>query len=150
MYVDSGVIVDPGTTLKILPNTAIYFEPGSKMIIDTGASVTLMDSAQFYFSTNCSLIVNGTLEALGSREDVMKFLPTGTGGPGSWGGIVVKQGGRIKMKNAYVKNAKVGLTLDGASGDTVSNCRFYNSSQCGIKYLNNSNAIISYNKIFCD
>jgi hypothetical protein len=150
MHVNADVIVDPGTTLKILPNTTIKFEPGTKMTISAGASVTLMDSAQFYFSTNCSLIVNGSLEALGSREDVMKFLPTGAGGPGSWSGIVVKPGGRIKMKNAYVKNATVGLTLDGASGDTVSNCMFYNSSRCGIKYLNNSNAIISYNNILQD
>jgi parallel beta-helix repeat protein len=125
IWVDRNVIVNQGANLQIRPGTEVNFASG------------------------CSLIVNGTLEVLGSEGDTIRFLPNCGINLGCWAGIVVKPGGKIKMKYAYVKNAKVGLTLDGASGDTVSNCTFYNSLRCGIK-LKNSNAIISYNKILQD
>ena len=124
IYVDDDIIVDAGATLRILPGTRINIP-----------------------SSSCSLIVYGTLEALGGEGNAsIRFFPTSSF---YWGGIKVMPGGTIKMRNVEVNNARVGLTLDGASGDTVSNCTFNNSSQCGIK-LKNSNAIISYNKILQD
>jgi len=121
IYVDGDVIVSPGATLRILPGTDINIKTAS-----------------------CSLIVYGTLEALGGEGNAsIQFSPVSSF---YWGGIVVKPGGKIKMRNVEVNYARVGLTLDGVSGDSVTHSTFNNSSQCGIK-LNNSNAIICYNRI---
>jgi parallel beta-helix repeat protein len=124
IYVDDDIIVDTGATLRILPGTRINIQ-----------------------SSSCTLIVYGTLEALGGTGDsTIEFFPPGGSPHKYWGGIVVMPEAKIKMKNVNVNNARVGLTLDGVSGDTVSNCTFSNSSQCGIK-LKNSNAMICYNII---
>ena len=123
IYIERDVIVDTGATLRILPGTNVWLESGY------------------------SLIVYGTLEALGGEGDsTIEFRGPGGSPHAYWGGIVVMPGAKIKMKNVKVNYARVGLTLDGVSGGSVSNCTFSNSSRCGIK-LKNSNAIICYNRI---
>jgi len=125
IYVRDTVFVDPGITLRILPRTSV----------------------RFYESK--PLIVRGTLEALASSEiDVIDFIPRSwTDTSGCWPGIVVEQGGRIKMRYAHVEKADVGLTLNEPVGDTVSYSRFYRNYSCGIKVVNSDNVRILYNTV---
>lgn len=104
-YVITGdVTVDPGVTLTILPGTKVKFWP-------------LMDNQCGGVDTNrCELIVEGTLVANGTWDNLICFMPTvEPRDPAAWYGIRFRPNSLGSARYCVIEHGYCGITADGSN-----------------------------------
>lgn len=123
--------------------------------VPEGETVTFEPGARVFFHANSGLIVskNSSIEINGKTSTTKKLenevifssdrqQPDFAYIPGQWGTIWLQKGSNNnKIQNLTLKNATVGLLIDGNDGTTVSikNTQIYNCTYYGIQ---NKNALI--------
>ena len=140
-YVIYGYATVPeGETVIFDPGTRVYFHANSGLII----------------SKNASIKVNGTTSTTDKLENEVIFSsdrqqPDFAFIPGQWGTIWLQNGStNNKIQNLTLKNATVGLLVDGNNGTTTSikNTQIYNCTHYGIQAKNAlieaENIVINY------
>ncbi|HKZ93469.1 MAG TPA: right-handed parallel beta-helix repeat-containing protein [Candidatus Bathyarchaeia archaeon] len=86
----------------------------SDILVEGGATLTIEPGVEIKFQGNYSLIVSGSLQALGTETSSIVFTsgkPQPT--PGDWGTIKFNgtQNERFQMRNAVVEYARYGITV---------------------------------------
>lgn len=120
--------------------------------VPEGETVTFESGARVYFHANSGLIVsknasvniNGAPSKTDKLENEVIFSndriqPDFAYIPGQWGTIWLQEGStNNKIQNLTLKNATVGLLIDGNNGSTVSikNTQIYNCTNYGIQAKN--------------
>ena len=140
-YVIYGYATVPeGETVIFDPGTRVYFHANSGLIV----------------SKNASLQINGTTSTTDKLENEVIFSsdrqqPDFAFIPGQWGTIWLQNGStNNKIQNLTLKNATVGLLVDGNNGTTTSikNTQIYNCTHYGIQAKNAlieaENIVINY------
>lgn len=95
-----------------------------------GKSITFQPASTVYFNNGVSLIVNGTLNAVGNSNSRITFTRSGTSG--TWGSIIFSGSGAAGSTLNYV-DMQYGTNIQATS---TSNITIQNST-----FTNNSNAI---------
>ncbi|HXF49317.1 MAG TPA: right-handed parallel beta-helix repeat-containing protein [Verrucomicrobiae bacterium] len=134
--ITGDITVNSGATLTIQPGTTIYFQRNED---NEGSGSD---------NTRCEIIVkkNGTLSAIGTSTDSIKFLPSpGTNGQYDWYSVRVDSAGSFKAAYCQFKNSYSGIDYRNTAADTVKNCLFEKNFMHGIitkngnlKILNNT------------
>ncbi|HSD07552.1 hypothetical protein [Flavobacterium sp.] len=140
-YVIYGYAAVPeGETVTFDPGARVYFHANSGLIV----------------SKNSSLQINGTTSATDKLENEVVFnsdrqQPDFAFIPGQWGTVWLQEGStNNKIQNLTLKNATVGLLIDGNNGTTTSikNTQIYNCTHYGIQgknaLINGENIVINY------
>ncbi len=96
--VSSNITVQNGVTLEILPGATININPGNY------------------------IIVNGTLNAVGTSSSRIIFNRTGTSG--QWGGIQFNTGSNGNIQYANISNCSPGISLYSSNYIKIENCTF--------------------------
>ncbi|WP_348822942.1 hypothetical protein [Flavobacterium aestuarii] len=123
---------------------------------DPGARVYFHANSGLIVSKNSSINVNGTKSTTDKLENEVIFSsdrqqPDFAYIPGQWGTIWLQNGStNNNIQNLTLKNATVGLLIDGNNGTTASikNTQIYNSTHYGIQAKNalieGENIVINY------
>ncbi|MGQ7947115.1 hypothetical protein [Flavobacterium sp. WC2509] len=129
---------------------------GETVIFDPGSRVYFHANSGLIVSKNASIQVNGTTSTTEKLENEVVFSsdrlqPDFAFIPGQWGTIWLQNGStNNKIQNLTIKNATVGLLVDGNNGTTVSlkNTQIYNCTHYGIQaknaMINGENIVINY------
>ena len=119
-------------------------DEGKTLTIEAGARVHLHANSGLLVTNNASLHINGTLstdqDALENEIIIEsdRLEPDFEDIPGQWGTIWLFDGSKDNSINyATIKNASVGILIDGNQDDvnkklTITNSQIYNSSNFGI------------------
>jgi len=126
------------------------------VIFDAGARVYFHTNSGLIVSKNASIHVNGTKSTTDKLENEVIFSsdrqqPDFGYIPGQWGTIWLQNGSNNNtIQNLTLKNATVGLLVDGNNGTTASikNTQIYNCTHYGIQAKNalieGENIVINY------
>lgn len=129
---------------------------GEKVIFEPGARVYFHANSGLIVSKNSSIEVNGTKSTTDKLENEVIFSsdrqqPDFAYIPGQWGTIWLQNGSsNNKIQNLTLKNATVGLLVDGNDATTVSikNTQIYNCTHYGIQaknaWIEGENIVINY------
>ena len=129
---------------------------GETVIFDPGARVYFHANSGLIVSKNSSLHINGTKSTTDKLENEVIFSsdrqqPDFAYISGQWGTIWLQNGSTNNtIQNLTLKNATVGLLIDGNNGTTVSlkNTQIYNCTHYGIQGKNaiieGENIVINY------
>lgn len=129
---------------------------GENVIFDAGSRVYFHANSGLIVSKNSSLQVNGSTSTTGKLENEVVFSsdrqqPDFAYIPGQWGTIWLQNGStNNKIQNLTLKNATVGLLVDGNNGTTTSikNTQIYNCTHYGIQgknaLINGENIVVNY------
>jgi hypothetical protein len=113
------------------------------LVVDTNITLTIDKGARLYFHADAPLVVDGTLEVTGTKQDSVIF----TGDrldeeyrnlPASWPGIYFRSSSKNNtLQYAVIKNAYQGLVAEQASGNanpklTLRECIIDNIYDAGI------------------
>lgn len=129
---------------------------GETAIFEAGSRVFFHANSGLIVSKNSSIQVNGTKSATDKLENEVIFSsdrqqPDFAYIPGQWGTIWLQNGStNNEIQNLTLKNATVGLLIDGNNGATTSikNTQIYNCTHYGIQAKNamieGENIVINY------
>lgn len=129
---------------------------GETVTFDAGARVYFHANSGLIVSKNASIHINGTASATNKLENEVIFSsdrqqPDFAYIPGQWGTIWLQNGSTNNtIQNLTLKNATVGLLIDGNNGTAVSlkNTQIYNCTHYGIQAKNavikGENIVINY------
>lgn len=93
------------------------------VVVDTAETLTIEPGARLHFHKNSSLIVLGTLEVKGTKEEPVSFMGARleewyADKPGQWGYIHLMPGSKNHViENAYIKNSTMGIVVDSVGMD---------------------------------
>ncbi|MBS3943858.1 MAG: T9SS type A sorting domain-containing protein [Melioribacter sp.] len=150
----------------ILVNNGNY-SISNNLTISSGVVLQVNPGVTFNFAIGASLIVNGTLNAVGNSTNRITFTRSGT--TGNWGSIIFSGSGasgstlnyvdmqygtniqatntsNITVQNSTFTNNSSAITFTGSTG-TVSNCYISSNSNAGIIVQNGSTVTCNYNTI---
>jgi hypothetical protein len=130
ILVDGDVTVDSGQILNILLPAEITFYANT-------------DVVKTWDTTDCDLVINGGMRAVGAEEGNIVFTSTGSGEEDDWTGIVVNYfaSDGVHMEHCRIENAYIGIDLRDSNPDTVANSHFYNSLLHGVSTVNSQGVI---------
>lgn len=130
---------------------------GETVTFDAGSRVYFHANSGLIVSKNASLQVNGIASTTDKLENEVVFSsdrqqPDFSYIPGQWGTIWLQDGStNNRIQNLTLKNATVGLLIDGNDGTTTSikNTQIYNCTHYGIQgknaLIDGENIVINYN-----
>lgn len=120
-----GVIIDVDSTLSASRPYLVY----DSIVVADGARLNIEKGATFYMHDKAKVVVEGSLNALGSRDEPITFrgdrldfilndlLPYDRT-PGQWHGMIFKGGSYDNiLENVIVRNATSGLFFEPSSAD---------------------------------
>jgi len=114
-------------------DTADEVPLGSVLTIEPGVVVVVDDKYG-------GLSVDGTLLALGTPAEHIKFMGnTFSGGSGYWGGISASGGtARVALRNVEIANGDDGVQANNGAELELNDCIIYDNSSTGIVVMENS------------
>lgn len=124
--------------------------------VDTLSKLTIEPGARIHFHKGAGLYVKGTLEASGTRDNPVLFLPDRLESsyknvPDQWNGILLFSGSKGNLLNyCQIRNANIGLQVgtiehDGFASVSLSNSKIENMAYAGIFALKSK--ISAYNSL---
>ncbi|GEM_PF-1932565 len=115
------------------------------LTIPSGETWNFQSGVTLTFSPSTSLIVNGTLNAIGNSSTRITFDRIGSSG--QWGGIQFNSGSTGTISYADIQHATQGIycSSTGNSSISISYCNIQNNYAYGIRLYNSSPAISSNN-----
>lgn len=127
-----------------IPNT-VYSVIGD-VYVDPGVTLTIEPGVTVQFTDNFSLIVNGTLYAVGTTDKPINFTSSRPDpSPGIWNAIKFIGGKNesFTVKYSVVTYAKNGITIATEDGYAlIEKCEIRNNSESGIMIVGKSNVIV--------
>ena len=125
----------------------------SNVTVNSGVTLTISSGVVVKFAPGTSLTVNGIMNASGTSSNRITFDRSGTSG--TWGGIVLNSGSSGSLSYCNIKNSTTGVncngylpsityctisnnstgisvSLNGSSGNYISNNTIQNNTGCGI------------------
>ncbi|MCX6174925.1 MAG: S8 family serine peptidase [Ignavibacteriales bacterium] len=115
------------------------------LTIPSGETWDFQPGVTVTFASGTSLIVNGTLNAVGTASDPIIFDRIGSSG--TWGGIVINSGSYGDVEYCNINNASTGIYLNNNGNHTsIKDCEINDSEYYGI-YVYNSVPTVLRNKI---
>lgn len=143
-WVEGHITEDTTWTLASSP----YLVTGD-IFVDEGATLTIEPGVIVKFGGYISIFVNGSLYAVGTDTDRIKFTSNKPSPEiGDWN-TVKFQGARNKtfiMKYTVIEYGAHGVAISSKGGSLIENCEFYNNIK-GIHIIGNSNTQIKSNTI---
>ena len=138
IFIDNQLIVASSTWTSTLP-----YIISRSVTIAPGATLNIRPGARILFHGTSSMNVLGSLVAEGTKERPVIFAsdrlePYYSEEPGQWDGIrFYSSSGNSSLRNALIKNAIVGITVDSLSLNSapklvVSNCTIKNMQAAGL------------------
>lgn len=130
--------------LLILPGRTLTLQPGTTVRVRKSES-TKIDPE--YLSSYTEILVRGRLQAAGSADAPIAFLPEtpGSAGEVSWGGIILDRAAGSIISHARIDGAEQGILAIAAApqlaDNTIVNCRY------GIVLQGPGSAVIYNNRI---
>jgi len=94
--------------------------------IEAGATLNVLPGTFVYFGSEGGLHSHGRIQANGTKANRIQFLPKETGGPSSWGEILIEQGTASSFSFCDFIDATWGLHLHLTKVD-VADCLFRNN-----------------------
>lgn len=123
------------TVTQTVQTKSSIYNIQSTITIPSGKTLTINPGTILTFSNNSSLIVNGTLNAVGSSEKItFDFI---TGNSVYKNGIIVQPGASAVIQNSVIKNAYRAIDLNQAYAN-ISGCEITGCANHAI-YLYNTN-----------
>ncbi len=129
--ITGDITIASGVNLTVEENTTVNF------------SATSDDKSGGAYSTKAELIVNGTLTADGSLDQITFNR---SGASGTWGGIRFNSGSSGTITYATIDHATKGIYVSGTNNVTVANCTIQNFSEQGV-YASNSSVTVENSTI---
>ena len=125
------------------------YEVVSDVTIINGARLTIEPGVEIRFETGSSLIVNGSLHAIGTRINRIRFTSNESKPMiGDWNGIkLYGENSTLTMDFCDVEYAKNGITVDSLGSAVIENSIIRNNSLSGINAIGIANLLIRKNKI---
>lgn len=129
------------------------------VVVDSTETLTIEAGARLHFHKNASLIVLGSLEVKGTKEEPVTFMGSRleewyADKPGQWGYIHLMPGSKNhSIEYAHIKNGTMGIVVDSVGiNETepvyLSNTRIEHIAKQGL--LAQTSAIVANNCIFGD
>jgi hypothetical protein len=115
----------------------------SSFTVPSGQTLIILPGTTVQFVNNASLIINGTLNAVGTSSNKITFTRSGTSG--TWNGIQFNSGSSGNVQYCNINNAYIGIFCNGSS-PTIQHNTLNNISSIGI-YLYNTSPSLFYNTI---
>ncbi|MFZ2324641.1 MAG: hypothetical protein WAV89_13205 [Ignavibacteriaceae bacterium] len=143
VQVNGSLVIQSGAVLNLsVGNT---FEFSNSVIVPTWATVNINSGATIKFAPGKSLIVNGTLNAVGTPSNKITFDRSGT--TGTWGGLVFNSNSLMNLNFCNINNATYGVKCDNPfNGPNIQNSTIA-SCGTGIYATNYYGGTISNNNI---
>lgn len=122
----------------------------SSVTVANGTTLTIEPNVEVRFDGNFSLVINGSLYAVGTNDGWISFTSNDlTPRPGGW--HTIKFAGAdnefLCMENCIVEYAKTGITIQSMGKASIRNSSITNSSVSGIHVIDESNLIVKGNTI---
>jgi len=108
------------------------------IIVESGAKLTIESGVSVRFDGDFSIIVNGTLRALGTESNPVVFISNRLQpNAGDWNTIkfIGTQNESFIMTHAIVEHAKNGITIQSAGNATIENSRISNNMISGVHVI---------------
>jgi hypothetical protein len=126
VHITGDFVVESASKLHIFPGTVVIFD-------------TTDDQQGGSDESKCELIIEGTLEALGTEDDSIQFLTaSSTPSDSNWHGIIVESGGSARFNYCDLRNAYTAIYYGNSAQDSVTHCRFVNNFMHAINTHNDS------------
>ena len=103
--VAEDVLIRPGVTLTVLPGTVVKIAAGESTRTDPE-----------YLSSLTEITVRGTLKALGTAREPIRFVMPDGGPVKGWAGIIV-DGGETDLRHVNIEGAESGVTVVGGRAE---------------------------------
>ncbi|BDD06304.1 hypothetical protein [Aureibacter tunicatorum] len=127
--------------------------------IDQGATLSIASGVKIYGNDNTAIIVNGSLEAIGTYESPIQFTSWRQDDRyedmfGQWGGIYFSENSKNnKFENVKIRNAQNGIISDDNSDISLHNTVIENMTYNGVMntngVINASNTVINNCGDYC-
>lgn len=129
------------------------------VVVDSAETLTIEAGARLHFHKNASLIVLGTLEVKGTRDEPVIFMGARleewyADKPGQWGYIHLMPGSKNHIIDyAHIRNGTMGIVVDSVGLNEaeplyLSNTRIEHIAKQGL--LAQTSAIVASNSVFGD
>jgi len=139
-YYNWSLTVPSGYTLTIQSGSSINFQNGSSLTVN--GTLNIGTGTQINFSGGGgSLIVNGTMNAVGNSSSRITFTNTS----GTWNGIRFNSGSSGNVQYCNINNATIGIQCN-SSSPTIQYNNLNNITNIGI-YLYNASPSLLHNTI---
>lgn len=122
----------------------------SDVTIANGANLTIEPGVEVLFETGSSLIINGSLHAVGTSINRITFTSNKSEPvAGDWNGIKFygDENGTLTMGFCDVEYAKDGITAEGLGGAVIEKSTIVNNSQSGIHVVGTTSLLARENTI---
>jgi parallel beta-helix repeat protein len=140
----SGLIsADTNWDLTGSPYTVV-----DNVTVDSGVKLTIDAGVEVKFDGPFSLLVNGTLHAVGNATSRINFTSNNPApSPNDWSGIEINPGGNASVAFSDIFYAREALFLNQSSGNNVSDNRIMHSFGKAIVVIDSSNNSFNNNNI---
>ncbi len=118
--------------------------------VDGGVTLTIMPGASVEFAEGLSLVIEGSLEAVGTDLEPIIFTSNrGSPNPGDWNTIVFKGSSseQFHLEHARITYAVSGVTVESVGLAVIEESEISNCSENGIMIVEESNVVIKRNLI---
>jgi len=102
--------------------------------VAAGSTLNLMPGTAVSVATGAGIIVYGQLATVGTSSRPIAFDRSGTSG--TWGGIVINSGGSANIQYCDISNASIGIDLEGSALASIEHCNLSGINCYGIKAAN--------------
>jgi len=111
--------------------------------VNSGVTLTITAGTNVFFPNNASLVINGTLTAVGTSTNKITFTSLSGNSPNSWGTITLSGAGASGSTLKYA-NVKYGTKVEAAntSNITIQYCNI-DTTYDGIYFYNSSGSILN-------
>jgi hypothetical protein len=118
--------------------------------VATGATLTIEPGVEVQFQRGCSLIINGSLTAVGTSSQRITFASTETNQvPGFWNGIIFEsdKNASFVLSSCVVKYARNGVTMNSSGKALIEKSEISYNSISGISVVKEADLVIKENVI---
>ena len=143
---EEGVITED--TVWMFKNSP--YEVVANVTIAAGARLTIEPGVEVRFQTGSSLIVNGSLYAVGTSSNRISFTSNRSEPiPGDWNGIKLYGDGNSTLTISYcdVEYAVDGITISSLGKTLIENSTIINNSLSGIHVVGLANLVVRKNTL---
>jgi hypothetical protein len=123
-YIDDDAYIQPNYTVRVKTGSKTYILDNKKLVVESGGTLLIESGAEFYFGSGASLEIKGTFTGNGTSGTGNHVTFTRTGASGTWGGIVLENGGSGDIQYADFSYCSTALQISGEGTLSVANCSF--------------------------